>query len=86
LDFANEYEIPVAGLALNQPYDIMFMQDVPIYVATYAGRAGGQNIHSAIRALFGEIPITGTLPVNIEDENGTIIFPMNSGIIRDFHI
>jgi len=86
LDFANEYEIPVASLALNQPYDIMFMQDVPIYIATYAGRAEGQNIHSAIRALFGEIPITGTLPVNIEDENGTIIFPMNSGIIRDFNI
>ncbi len=82
LDFASEYKIPVAGFALNQPYDIMFMQDVPIYVATYAGRAGGQNIHSAIRALFGNIPITGTLPVNIENENGTIIFPMNSGIIR----
>ncbi|MCA1916812.1 glycoside hydrolase family 3 protein [Methanospirillum hungatei] len=82
LDFANDYEIPVAGFALNQPYDIIFMQDVPIYVATYAGRTGGQNIHSAIRALFGEIPITGTLPVNIEDENGTVIFPMNSGIIR----
>jgi len=82
LDFANEYEIPVAGLALNQPYDIMFMQDIHIYFATYAGRAGGQNIRSAIRALFGEIPITGTLPVNIEDENGTVIFPMNSGITR----
>ncbi len=82
LDFANEYEIPVAGLALNQPYDIMFMQDIPIYFATYAGKAGGQNIRSAIRALFGEIPITGTLPVNIEDENGTVIFPMYSGIIR----
>jgi len=82
LDFASEYKIPVAGFALNQPYDIMFMQDVPIYVATYAGRAGGQNIHSAIRGLFGNIPITGTLPVNIENENGTIIFPMNSGIIR----
>lgn len=82
LDFANEYEIPVSGLALNQPYDIMFMQDIPIYFATYAGRAGGQNIRSAIRALFGEIPITGTLPVNIEDENGTVIFPMNSGITR----
>lgn len=82
LDLANEYEIPVAGLALNQPYDIMFMQDIPIYFATYAGKAGGQNIRSAIRALFGEIPITGTLPVNIEDENGTVIFPMYSGIIR----
>lgn len=82
LDFARDYDLPVIGLSLNQPYDIMYMQDIPVYFATYAGRTGGQNVRSAVRAIFGEIPITGTLPVDISEENGTIIYPMNSGIIE----
>ena len=82
LDLAREYELPVIGLSLNQPYDIMYMQDIPVYFATYAGRAGGQNVRSTVRAMFGEIPTIGTLPVDISDENGTILYTMNTGIIQ----
>jgi beta-N-acetylhexosaminidase len=81
LQVARESGSVVVGLALNQPYDIMYMPDIPVYFATYAGRTGGQNVKSAIRALFGEIPITGTLPVDIEDPLGSVMYPVGTGII-----
>lgn len=81
LSYAVNEEVPVIGLALNQPYDIIFMQDIPVYIATYAGRSGGQNVRSAIRAIFGEIPFTGRLPVPITDADGTVIYQVGTGIV-----
>ncbi|HWQ65371.1 MAG TPA: glycoside hydrolase family 3 protein [Methanospirillum sp.] len=80
LTYAQKEAVPVVGLALNQPYDIMYMPDIPVYIATYAGKAGGQNVKAAIRALFGQIPFTGRLPVSLADANGTVMFPLGSGI------
>lgn len=79
LEISSTYQVPVIGLALNQPYDIMYMQDIPVYFATYAGKAGGQNVKSAIKAIFGEIPISGVLPVDIKDINGREIYQMGTG-------
>ena len=77
---AGERDIPVIGFALNQPYDIMYMQNIPVYLATYAGKAGGQNLPASIRAVFGQIPVSGHLPVSIYDENGTILYPAGTGL------
>ncbi|HWQ65368.1 MAG TPA: hypothetical protein VN372_00700 [Methanospirillum sp.] len=60
----------------------MYMPDIPVYIATYAGKAGGQNVKTAIRALFGQIPFTGRLPVSLADANGTVMYPLGSGIIQ----
>lgn len=79
---AGESDIPVIGISLNQPYDILFIQNIPVSFAAYAGRLGGQNVKSVIRAIFGEIPTKGILPVDISDENGTVLFKAGSGIIR----
>jgi len=81
LAYTQDKKIPVIGLALGQPYDIMYMPDIPVYFATYAGKPGGQNVHAAIRAIFGEISITGHLPVHIEDVSGNIIYPLGTGIV-----
>lgn len=82
LQEAGVSNVPVIGLALNQPYDIMYMRDIPVYFATYAGRPGGQNVQSAIKAIFGDISSKGLLPVDISDENGIVLFEAGTGIIR----
>ncbi|NLV27239.1 MAG: hypothetical protein GXY48_08765 [Methanomicrobiales archaeon] len=84
ISFTSEHEIPVVGLSLNQPYDIMYMQEIPAYLASYTGQTGGQNVQSAIRSIFGEIPITGKLPVDISDKKWYDYLSKKSGIIRGY--
>lgn len=79
--FADEAGVMVIGISLGQPYDIMYMQDIPVYLATYAGRPGGQNLMAAVRAITGEIPIQGTLPVTIEDADGNVLYPIGYGLV-----
>ncbi|MBN1166815.1 MAG: hypothetical protein JXA44_06750 [Methanospirillaceae archaeon] len=80
--YAEEAGVTVIGISLGQPYDIMYMQDIPVYLATYAGKTGGRNLIAAIRAISGEIPIQGTLPVAITDAEGRVLYPINHGLMR----
>jgi hypothetical protein len=59
----------------------MYMQNIPVYLATYAGKVGSQNLPAAIRAVFGQVQTSGHLPVSIEDYNGTVIYERGSGIL-----
>lgn len=80
--YAADEGVTVIGISLGQPYDIMYMQDIPVYLASYAGRTGGQNLMAAVRAITGEIPIQGTLPVSIDDAAGDLLYPIGYGLKR----
>ncbi len=64
---------PVAVLAFGSPYLIAQFPDVPVYLTTYAIEDVAQA--AAVRALFGEISVSGRLPVRIPG-----LFELGAGI------
>ncbi len=64
---------PVAVIAFGSPYLIRQFPAAPVYMVTYAIEEPAQ--YAAARALFGEIPITGRLPVSIPG-----IFELGAGL------
>ena len=66
---------PVAVVAFGSPYLIRQFPAVKNYVVTYAIEEVAQT--AAARALFGEVPFRGKLPVNIPN-----LFELGSGISR----
>ena len=54
---------PVALVALGNPYLLRNFPDVAAYMTTYSTVAPSEI--SVVKALFGEIPINGKLPVTI---------------------
>jgi beta-N-acetylhexosaminidase len=54
---------PVAVIAFGSPYLVRQFPKTPVYVATYAIEDVAQG--AAVRALFGEVPVTGRLPVSV---------------------
>jgi beta-N-acetylhexosaminidase len=54
---------PVALIAMGNPYLLRNFPDVAAYMTTYSTVPPSEI--SAVRALFGEIPIGGRLPVTI---------------------
>jgi len=55
--------IPVAMISFGSPYVIRGIQGIAAYVATFSTTTTSEE--SVAKALFGEIPITGHLPVSI---------------------
>ena len=54
---------PVIAVSFGSPYVLSFYPDVPAYLLAWGGQDASQR--AAARALLGEAPITGTLPVSI---------------------
>jgi beta-N-acetylhexosaminidase len=54
---------PVALIAMGNPYLLRSFPEVAVYMATYSTVPPSEV--AAAKALFGEIPITGKLPVSI---------------------
>jgi beta-N-acetylhexosaminidase len=54
---------PVALIAMGNPYLLRSFPDVAAYIATYSTVPPSEI--SAVKAIFGEIPISGKLPVTI---------------------
>lgn len=54
---------PVALISLGNPYLLRYFPDVPAYAATFSPAAASET--AAARAIFGEIPIQGRMPVSI---------------------
>jgi len=52
-------------IALGNPYLVRSFPNVKAYAATFSTAATSET--AAVRAVFGEIPITGHLPVTIPD-------------------
>ncbi|WP_413374601.1 beta-N-acetylhexosaminidase [Paenibacillus taichungensis] len=55
---------PIAVVALRSPYDLLAIPEVQVYVAAYESRPLAMD--SAARALMGDIPFAGKLPVSIK--------------------
>jgi beta-N-acetylhexosaminidase len=54
---------PVAMISLGNPYLVRSFPNVKTYIATFSTAATSET--AAVKTLFGEIPITGHLPVTI---------------------
>jgi beta-N-acetylhexosaminidase len=54
---------PVAMISLGNPYLVRSFPNVKTYVATFSTTATSET--AAVKAMFGEIPISGHLPVTI---------------------
>ncbi|HEX8997314.1 MAG TPA: beta-N-acetylhexosaminidase [Ktedonobacterales bacterium] len=53
----------VIGIAVRNPYDLLVVPELPIYLATYEYTPGA--LEAAAKALFGEIAPHGRLPVSL---------------------
>ncbi len=58
-----EGPVPVAVIAMGNPYLLSAFPKTAAYLATFSSTTPSEA--SAVKALFGEIPITGHLPVTI---------------------
>ncbi len=54
---------PVAMIAMGNPYLIRSFPGVKAYVTTYSTTSTSES--AAVKAMFGEIPLTGRLPITI---------------------
>jgi beta-N-acetylhexosaminidase len=66
---------PFAAMFFGNPYTPMFVPDVPSMLLTYDFSDYAEA--SAVKALAGEIPINGTLPIGLPG-----LFPIGHGIQR----
>jgi beta-N-acetylhexosaminidase len=57
--------VPVTLISLGNPYLVRSFPSVKAYVATFSPTTTSET--AAVKAMFGEIPITGHLPVTIPD-------------------
>jgi len=69
---------PMAVISFGSPYLIRQIPQAPSYLCAYHSSA--LAVRSAIRAVFGEIPVQGKLPVSIPG-----FFPMGAGLTRDVY-
>ena len=67
-------------VAFGNPYFFQQIAGVPAYVVAWGGFAPSQN--AAARALLGNVPITGKLPISIPVENGNLIATFGAGLTR----
>jgi beta-N-acetylhexosaminidase len=58
-----ESPVPVVLVAMGNPYLLTAFPKVAAYLATFSSTTPSES--SAVKALFGEIPITGHMPVTI---------------------
>ena len=60
-------KVPLVVAALRLPYDIMAFPEIPVYLCTYSILE--PSMTALAKALFGQIKITGKLPVMIPGVN-----------------
>ena len=79
VDYCLDQRKAIAVVAIRNPYDIMYIPDVPAYICIY-GRAEGPDIPAGIMAVFGELNPGGKLPVSIPNIEGGILYPLGYGL------
>lgn len=67
---------PVAVVALRNPYDLLTFPEVSAYAAAYECRP--LSLQSAAKALMGQIPFRGRLPVSLGEE-----YPAGWGLVAE---
>ncbi|MBB5173408.1 glycoside hydrolase family 3 protein [Texcoconibacillus texcoconensis] len=74
-------DVPVTGVGIRNPYDVMAYPDVDAYIAQYGFREA--SFIATAKTLFAENNPTGKLPVTIYDENDNVLFPYGHGLSYD---
>jgi beta-N-acetylhexosaminidase len=69
---------PIVVMAIRNPYDIMYLQTTPAYIAVYAPVA--PNIAAGMRVIFGQTEPQGKLPVTIPGKDGSMLYPRGFGL------
>jgi len=71
---------PVIVYAVGTPYDIAYFPSASTFITGYDYQPVSH--HAAVRAMFGEIPITGKLPVTIRAPapSTKVLYPFGYGI------
>jgi len=72
----SQIERPVTTIALGTPYIIQGFPAVPTYLCTFSNADVSQT--AAVKALFGEIPVKGKLPVTLPG-----VAALHSGVERE---
>jgi beta-N-acetylhexosaminidase len=63
MDALRKTSMPVVLISLGNPYLLQYFPDVDAYIATFSPVPTSES--AAVRALFGDIPFSGRLPVSI---------------------
>lgn len=72
--------VRVVAVAVRDPYDAGYVDEVPTWLATYS--SGAVSMESLTRVLFGEVAPSGRLPVPVPDPDrpGTDRYPFGHGL------
>ncbi|OLS33942.1 glycoside hydrolase family 3 protein [Bacillus sp. MRMR6] len=73
-----ETDIPVIGVGIRNPYDIMSYPNVDAYLAQYGTRPA--SFEAAVNTIFGVNNPTGKLPVTIFNQTGGILYGFDHGL------
>ena len=76
LDGLSATNKPYVMVLFGNPYTATFVQKLPAMLLTYEAFDGMEA--AAVRALAGEAPIAGRLPISLPG-----MFPIGHGLLRD---
>ncbi|WHH58765.1 beta-N-acetylhexosaminidase [Petroclostridium sp. X23] len=77
--YTDLYGKKLAAIAVRNPYDIQFLNDVKSYIAAYTDWQGG-GVEAALKTVFGIINPVGKLPVTLPDGKGEILYRNGHGM------
>jgi beta-N-acetylhexosaminidase len=73
-----ETDIPVIGVGIRNPYDIMAYPNVDAYLAQYGFRPA--SYEATVNTIFGVNNPTGKLPVTIYNQDGSVLYGFDHGL------
>ncbi|MFC3041538.1 glycoside hydrolase family 3 N-terminal domain-containing protein [Virgibacillus xinjiangensis] len=73
-----ELEVPVIGIGIRNPYDLMAYPQIDAYLAQYGFR--NASFQATAATLFGDNQPSGMLPVTIPDQEGNVLFDYGLGL------
>ncbi|MFJ7934593.1 glycoside hydrolase family 3 protein [Sporosarcina sp. NPDC096371] len=71
-------DVPVIGVGIRNPYDIMAYPNVDAYLAQYGFRPA--SYEASVKTIFGLNNPTGKLPVTIFDQDGDVLYKFGHGL------
>jgi beta-N-acetylhexosaminidase len=71
-------DVPVIGVGIRNPYDIMAYPTIDAYIAQYSFRDA--SFKATANVIFGQLNPTGTLPITIPSYDGSTLFEYGHGL------
>ncbi|PAE36896.1 glycoside hydrolase family 3 protein [Bacillus sp. 7884-1] len=73
-----ETDVPIIGVGIRNPYDIMAYPNVNAYLVQYGFRPA--SFEAAANTIFGKNNPTGKLPVTIYNHDGSVLYGFDYGL------